>query len=89
MGLTCFTAHVNSAKKILKIVRDYNPKILTVIGGIHTTLNPQDFCMPEVDLVVVGLGKRTMRSIVDEFKAKNVRPIFPKYRAWQSCWTAS
>jgi radical SAM superfamily enzyme YgiQ (UPF0313 family) len=78
VGLTCLTAHVNSAKKILKIVRDYSTKILTVIGGIHTTLNPQDFCMPEVDLVAVGLGKRTMRSIVDELKAKNGQADFSK-----------
>ena len=76
VGLTCLTAHVNSAKKILKIVRDLNPKILTIIGGLHTTLNPEDFCMPEVDLVVIGLGKRTMRSIVDAYKANPSSPRF-------------
>lgn len=78
VGISCFTAHVNSAKKILKVVRDYNPKVLTVVGGLHPTLIPQDFCMPEVDLVVIGLGKRTMRSIVDEFKANTSQPDFSK-----------
>jgi radical SAM superfamily enzyme YgiQ (UPF0313 family) len=78
VGLTCITAHVNSAKKILRIVKDYNPKVLTVVGGIHTSLNPHDFCMPEVDLVVVGLGKRTMRIIVDEFKANYHKADFSK-----------
>ncbi len=78
VGITCLTAHVNSAKKILKVVRDFNQKILTVIGGLHTTLNPHDFSMPEVDLVVIGLGKRTMRSVVDAFKADTSRPDFAK-----------
>jgi radical SAM superfamily enzyme YgiQ (UPF0313 family) len=78
VGITCLTAHVNSAKKIFKVVRDYNPKILTVVGGIHTSLNPNDFNMPEVDLVVVGLGKRTMREIVDELKANPSDPDFSK-----------
>ena len=83
VGLTCLTPHVNSAKKILKIVRDHNPKILTIIGGLHTTLNPEDFCMPEVDLVAIGPGKRTMRSIVDAYKENIVTRIFQKYRALQ------
>jgi len=78
VGLTCLTAHVNSAKKILRIARDCDPKVLTVVGGIHASLNPHDFCMPEVDLVVVGLGKRTMRNIVDEFKANYHKADFSK-----------
>lgn len=69
VGISCFTAHVNSAKKICKIVKNYNPKVLTVIGGLHTVLRPEDFCIPEVDLIVIGLGKKTMRSIVDAYKA--------------------
>ena len=76
VGISCFTAHVNSAKKICKIAKDYNPRILTVIGGLHTVLRPQDFCIPEVDLIVVGLGKRTIRSIVDTVKANPARPDF-------------
>ena len=76
VGLTCLTAHVNSAKKILGIVKDLNPKILTIIGGLHATLNPEDFCMAEVDVVVIGLGKRTMRGIVDAYKANPSAPDF-------------
>ncbi len=76
VGLSCFTAHVNSAKKILKIVRDFNPKILTVVGGLHPTLCPEDFSVPEIDLVAIGLGKRTMRSIVDACKANPPHPDF-------------
>ena len=76
VGISCFTAHVNSANKICKIVKEYNPRTLTVIGGLHTVLRPQDFCIPEVDLIVVGLGKRTMRSIVDTVKANPSHPDF-------------
>lgn len=76
VGISCFTAHVNSAKKICKVVKDYNPKVLTVIGGLHTVLRPEDFCTPEIDLIVIGLGKRTMRSIVDACKANPSQPDF-------------
>lgn len=76
VGISCFTAHVNSAKKICKIVKDFNPNVLTVIGGLHTVLRPADFCIPEVDLIALGLGKKTMRSIVDAFKSNPSQPEF-------------
>lgn len=76
IGISCFTAHVNSAKKICKVAKAYNPKILTVIGGLHTVLRAEDFCVPEVDLIVVGLGKKTMRSVVDVYKQNQAHPDF-------------
>ena len=76
VGLTCLTAHVNSAKKILGIVKSLNSKILTIVGGLHATMCPEDFCMPEGDVVVIGPGKRTMRDIVDAYKANPSAPDF-------------
>jgi len=68
IGLTCLTAHVNSAKKIFRIIKNFSKDILTIVGGLHPSLNPQDFFTPEVDIIVIGLGKRTLRKIVDEYK---------------------
>lgn len=76
LGVSCFTAHVNSARRIAGIAKEHEPKILTVVGGLHASLNPQDFSTPEIDLVVIGLGKRTMRRIVDECKANRANPDF-------------
>ncbi len=70
VGVTCMTAQAGSALKILRLVKEYDPKTLTIVGGIHPTSCPQDFCKPSVDIVVLGLGKRTLRKIVDEFKRK-------------------
>lgn len=68
VGVTCMTAQVNSGKKILKLVKDYNSKILRLAGGIHPSSNPHDFVDSEVDIIVIGLGKKTILRIVDEFK---------------------
>jgi radical SAM superfamily enzyme YgiQ (UPF0313 family) len=71
VGITCITAQLNSTRKILKVVKEYNNQILNIVGGIHPTSCPLDFKDHDVDLIVIGPGKRTLRRIVDEFKRMN------------------
>ena len=72
IGVTCMMAQVNPARAILEIVREYNEKILTIVGGIHPTACPHDFSEFAVNLIVIGLGKRTIIRIVDEYKKKSL-----------------
>ena len=62
VGITCMTAQVYTTRKIFKMVKAFNQKILTIVGGIHPTSCPEDFRTPDIDLIVRGLGKRTLRS---------------------------
>jgi radical SAM superfamily enzyme YgiQ (UPF0313 family) len=43
--------------------------VLTVVGGHHATVAPQDFRSPSIDLTVVGEGVRPLRQIVRSLKS--------------------
>jgi radical SAM superfamily enzyme YgiQ (UPF0313 family) len=68
VGLTGYTSDLPAVKKIASLVKSLNPRILTVIGGHHATVQPDDYNLPEVDLVVVGEGVCAMREIVNRFE---------------------
>jgi radical SAM superfamily enzyme YgiQ (UPF0313 family) len=65
VGATSYTPQVYLTRDILKKVKAYNPDILTVVGGHHATLVPQDFCAPDIDIIAIGEGVFTFREIVE------------------------
>jgi hopanoid C-3 methylase len=54
VGVTVKTSEFNHAIDICRIVKSYNPRIITLAGGLHPTLCPQDFAGKPVDVVVPG-----------------------------------
>ncbi len=63
VGVTSEIVHVETALKALRMVRARAPHCLTVVGGHHPTLCPEDFDDPVVDLVVRGEGVDAFREI--------------------------
>ena len=59
VGVTSEVVHVETAKAALSVVRLAAPDCLTVVGGHHPTVWPQDFLDPLIDLVVRGEGTET------------------------------
>jgi len=49
-----------------------NPKILTIIGGVHAEINQADFYSGMVDLVVHSGGTETFRRILESIKLNRV-----------------
>lgn len=68
IGITAYTVHVNVVKYLFQEIKKWNPKALTVVGGHHATILPEDFLVPEIDMVVVGEGVNTFRKIVENFQ---------------------
>ena len=64
VGATAFTVHVNGVKRLLERVKAQHTDVLTVVGGHHATVAPEDFTSPGIDLVVVGEGVFAFRGIV-------------------------
>jgi len=56
VGVTSEIVHVETALEALRTVRRAAPDCLTVVGGHHPTLCPEDFNDPVVDLIVLGEG---------------------------------
>jgi len=62
-GVTSEIVHVDTAIESLRTVKQYAPDCLTVVGGHHPTLAPEDFLDPAVDLVVIGEGVDTFAEV--------------------------
>ncbi len=68
VGITAYTVHVNVAKRLFQKVKGWNPSTLTVVGGHHATVMPDDFLSPCIDAIVVGEGVVPFNEIVRRFE---------------------
>ncbi len=68
VGLTAYTVHVNVVRRLCEQIKSWNPRVLTVIGGHHATVVPEDFLSPAVDVVVIGEGVLTFAEVVARFE---------------------
>jgi hopanoid C-3 methylase len=64
VGLTGVTCEANTVLKLARQVREAGVGTV-VVGGIHASSDPQFFNRPEIDYVVIGLGKGSFRQLVD------------------------
>jgi len=76
VGTSAYITGVNEVIKICRIVKNHNPDCLTVVGGVHASISPEDFADRSVDLIVLGDGITKMREIVDNlFDGKSFETI--------------
>jgi radical SAM superfamily enzyme YgiQ (UPF0313 family) len=64
VGLTAYTVHVNLVKRLFRQIKVCNPEIVTVVGGHHATIRPEDFYTPFIDIIVVGEGVFPFREVL-------------------------
>lgn len=64
VGVTAYTVHVNTVKRLLQNLKALNPAIVTVVGGHHATVMPEDFATPFIDIIVAGEGVFLFREIM-------------------------
>lgn len=67
VGITSYTVHVNTVKKLFEEIKRWNPKTLTVVGGHHATMVAEDFLSPFIDLIVIGEGVFAFQEIITRF----------------------
>ncbi len=68
VGITSYTVHVNTVRALFAQIKSWNPDVLTVVGGHHATVMPEDFASPHIDLIVMGEGVFTFKEIVERFE---------------------
>lgn len=67
VGLTGFTSHLNILLDLAREVKAMLPEAKVVVGGHHATVRPQDFDIPEIDVVVIGEGVFTLKELARAF----------------------
>jgi len=70
VGITAFTPTIYRASAICKAVKELDSKIITVMGGPHPSALPEESMKdPNVDMVAVGEGERTLSELVETIKS--------------------
>jgi radical SAM superfamily enzyme YgiQ (UPF0313 family) len=69
VGVTGYSMHVLRMLEIARIVRGIVPQAVTVVGGHHATVMPDDFLRAEIDHVVVGEGSGPLRALLTQIAA--------------------
>lgn len=70
VAITGLTPEVYIVRKILSKIKEYDQNILTVVGGHHATMVPDDFRSDSIDAIVIGEGEVTFRELVDAYSGK-------------------
>jgi radical SAM superfamily enzyme YgiQ (UPF0313 family) len=68
IGITAYTVHVNRVLQLFDKIKSRNPNVLTVVGGHHATIMPEDFHSEYIDVIVIGEGIFTFREIVNRYE---------------------
>jgi len=79
VGFTAYLPHVQIVKDYAKEVKNLVHGIVTVVGGVHAEVVPQDFEDPSIDFIVKVNGVNTFKEIIDHIeldrnKAKEMIP---------------
>ncbi len=76
VATTAYTVEVYTVNSILQKVKEYNRNILTVVGGHHATMVPEDFNKKFIDAIVIGEGEITFQELVNTYeKGESFRKI--------------
>ena len=70
VGITGYISHVNIIKDYAKKVKEVDPAIKTIVGGVHAEVNPGDFESPYVDYIIRANGIRTFIDILNFLEKK-------------------
>jgi radical SAM superfamily enzyme YgiQ (UPF0313 family) len=65
VGITAYTVHAKTVRHLFDQAKAWNLSTLTVVGGHHATVAPQDFLSPSIDLIVRGEGVAAFREIAE------------------------
>ncbi len=64
VGVTAITSEFDFCVEICRVVKQFNPLILTVAGGLHATLCPNDFTDSAFNIVIPGQCPNIFREVV-------------------------
>jgi len=76
VGFTAVTCEAQTVLAMAVTVKELSGAMV-VVGGVHASCQPEFFNQPQVDFVVVGLGKQSLRELVEELERGNNHPQIP------------
>ncbi len=77
VGTTVITSEFYYGLEILQTAKKFDPTVLTVIGGVHATLCPEDFTDPAIDVLCKGQAAHIFKAIVEAMEKKLPMHLVP------------
>lgn len=79
VGFTAFTNEIKSSAQFARNIKNHDPEIRTVIGGVHVSALPEGTLreFPEFDFGVVGEGEETLYHLVAQLEDRNALAKVP------------
>jgi anaerobic magnesium-protoporphyrin IX monomethyl ester cyclase len=75
VAITMMSVDYNPGVQCLRIVREVNPDIVTMVGGPHPTIMPQELMdNPDVDHIFLGEGEETFVAALDALQRGDTVP---------------
>jgi radical SAM superfamily enzyme YgiQ (UPF0313 family) len=68
VAATAYTVHVNTVKELFSLMKSWNPRIFTVVGGHHATVSYKDFVESCIDLIILGEGVFVFKEVVRRYE---------------------
>ena len=65
LGTSSYITGVNEVKAICKTAKNIDNKITTVVGGVHASLNPNDYISNKIDHIIRGEGLKQFNALID------------------------
>jgi anaerobic magnesium-protoporphyrin IX monomethyl ester cyclase len=78
VGATCVTLNSNVATRNLKVCKDFDPDIVTMLGGPHASFALKETLLRArwIDVVVIGEGERTLVELARALKnGQDIRQV--------------
>ena len=74
---SCYKTGVNEVIKLFRKVKAWNSDCITIVGGVHATLVPNDFGDVSVDIIGLGDGTMLLKEIVTAIDTKQPLKTIP------------
>ena len=84
VAMTANFVHIHSIKKYVRLIRKFNPEIITIVGGPHAEVMPQDFEFDGIDIITHSGGFKAFETIISgETDYSNIKGInYYKNNKW-------
>jgi len=90
VGITGTVVHTSRMLTILEYVKQLNRRTLTVVGGPHATLAPDDFAAPQVDVLITGQNTAGFVGLVEAAeRGRSPSDVSGLMLRGESGWTAT
>ncbi len=77
VATSCYITGVNEAIKVCRTVKRWNRDCLTVTGGVHASVAPEDFADTSVDAIALGDGTSVISALVEAAAGKRLLSSIP------------